>query len=160
MHKAYAYTAHKRRKSRANASIRGGACDCTVELPSCDREPSGLPITNQSCGAGRPGREGLLSRRRRRQSLVVRAHGACHSLTLQQDAHSMVQRGDLSGLHLLVRLELAAQRLQLIRQLPALICNIGDVLEGALLGFIQPVALAQSLVSRQSDRPWGTKSVR
>ena len=61
-----------------------------------------------------PERQVILAGQRRGQGLVLRAHGASDCLALQQDAHSVVQRGDLASLHLLVRLELAAQRLQLI----------------------------------------------
>ncbi len=42
------------------------------------------------------------------------AHGAGHSLALQQDAHSVVQGGDLTSLDPLVCLELTAQALQLV----------------------------------------------
>lgn len=48
-----------------------------------------------------------------RGRVVVPAHGASHSLALQQDAHSVLQRADLTSLDLLVCLELAAQVLQL-----------------------------------------------
>ncbi len=44
----------------------------------------------------------------RRGRGVVSAHAASYSLALQQDAHSVLQRADLTSLDLLVRFKLAA----------------------------------------------------